>query len=282
MRSFSEIKKNTLVLGRGFLGKAFEIQRFRVLGKDEFSIDPQDPEACLASMPDSEIVVNCIAKSNTRWCETNLEEAVFANATIPKLLSRHCQENGKQFVHISTGCLYDINTTPQQESDFLAAHCGYTVSKWIGEKFCDERDLILRPRLYFGDFKDRNNLICKLRMFTKFLTEINSFTSVHTIVSACQVLLNAEVSGVFNVACDGYATPKELSEWMGLSGESIGIEDLNKETGISLVNSTMDLQKLKKYYQPPTLKDEFTRCVARINRLDFDNEPSKVDHQSSG
>jgi len=251
-----------IVLGKGFLGTKFKMRGYEVWDKKRFQITQK--ENYLFPLDKYNIIVNCIGKSNTRWCEKkeNFATALWSNGILPGILSKYCATHGKKFVHISTGCLYDNGVTPQDEYSLFTAHCNYTVTKWVGEKGCHEQDLILRPRLLFGDFKPegRNNLLCKLPQFTRFLTNWNSYASVDVIVDAFEALIKNEQSGVFNVACDGYASPYEISRWIGLEGEMITAKKLRESEGLHLVNNIMDLSKLRQFYQPPELKDEIMRC----------------------
>ncbi len=253
-----------IVLGRGFLGKKFEQKGFEVWGKDKFELNEGDgllfPRGW--GWLDYDIIINCIAKPNTRWCEKpeNFREALWSNGEVPRILSEFCLEKGRKFVHISTGCLYDSGPYPYTEGDFMATHCNYTVTKWVGEKGLNEGDLVLRPRLLFGDFKDKGNLLCKLPKFTHFLDAFNSYTSVSVLVDAIMALLDKEQSGIFNVACDGIATVHQLAETVGLKGVGITEEELHEREHLYLVNNIMNLDKLKQFYQPPELMDEINRC----------------------
>ena len=217
--------RKTIVLGKGFLGKKFEQRGFEVWGKDKFCIKQEDNQQIkkeqLSRLDNYNVIVNCIAKTDTRWCEKreNFNEALFSNGFVPGILSEYCKRENKKFVHISTGCLYYKKNIPQTEKDFIAAHCNYTVTKWVGEMGCNNQDLILRPRLFFGDFKDRNNLLCKLPKFKRFLTELNSYTSLDILVDAINVLLKENESGIFNVAGEGYATVMDLAEYIGFYGK---------------------------------------------------------------
>lgn len=256
-----------IVLGKGFLGKKFEQKGFEVWGKDEFKLIEGDQiifslETTLSLLQDYDIIINCIAKSNTRWCEEpeNFKGALWSNGTVPGLLSRFCLANGKKFVHVSTGCLYDSGSHPDTEDDFMAAHCNYTVTKWVGEKGLNDRDLIMRPRLLFGDFKDKGNLLCKLPKFTHFLDAYNSYISVSVLVDAIMALLERKQSGIFNVACDGIATVHQLAKTIGLNGIGITEDELHQQEHLYLVNNIMNLDKLKQFYQPPDLMTEVKRC----------------------
>lgn len=257
--------EKTIVLGKGFLGKKFAMRGYEVWDKERFLIT-SDQMVGLANLHKYDVIVNCIAKSNTRWCEKkeNFPSALWSNGIVPGILSDYCAMHNKKLVHISTGCLYDDSVFPQSETSELCAHLNYTVTKWVGEQGCNDQDLILRPRLLFGDFGDRNNLLCKLPKFTHFVTAYNSYTSVDTIVNAVDALLVHNQSGVFNVACDGYATVMDMALWIGLESEGITGKKLREQENLHLVNNTMNISKLRQFYQPPMLQDEVLRCWEAI------------------
>lgn len=262
-------KDRVIVLGRGFLGKQFERNGFRVLGRRDFVFDKDvagftpNSFTALNNIDSYDVIINTIGKANTRWCqeECNWEEVLSVNGFLPSHLSKFCRENGKKFVHISSGCVYDKNNRPQTEDDSITSHVRYVVSKIVGEYGCDtSRDLILRPRLFFGDSYDANNLLCKLKKFSRHLTEINSFTSVQTIVEATESLLKNKQCGVYNVSNKGFTSIQQICNFLGLRGIPISGEDLRDLEGLHLVNSIMDTSKLESFYNPPEIFEEVGRC----------------------
>lgn len=247
------------VVGRGFLGREFERQGFDVFGK-EIAF-----EALLGQLEKYDVVVNCIAKSDTKWCEK--KENFFAvwnsNVKIPSLLSMFCESKGKRFVHISTGCLYD--SPGCDESSEIVAHCVYTMSKWAGEMSLGEKDLILRPRLFFSDVPDKNNLLCKLPKFTKYVDGVSdSFTYTGDIPPAVVALLEADQSGVFNIACEGIGSVFDVAMLLGLDPQWTNIETIRKQLDIHLVNCTMKTDKIKKYYEPSLLGPKLKECFKKL------------------
>jgi len=250
----------TVVLGNGYLGSEFKDQGFTVLGRDEFEVIklPRDQHKYFDKiLSEYDVIINCIATSNTRFCEEYFEEAYFTNCQIPAYLSTWCKKNGKKYVHISTGCLYDKNNIPQKETDFIAAHCNYTLSKWMGEKACQPQDLIIRPRLLF-DYKDNpKNLLLKLKKYNRLTRELDSATSTRTVVQAVTHLLKAEQSGIFNVACEGYISMAEIGTLLGKTTiEEVSIDDVRKQQNLYIVNTIMDISKLKQFYTPSDIKEE--------------------------
>jgi dTDP-4-dehydrorhamnose reductase len=260
--TYGEVSMNkVVVLGSGYLGHEFEKLHYTVLDKERFNLSQiqindslEFPFYMARKLDKFDVVINCIAKSNTRYCEENYNEAFFSNAVIPQVLSQWCNGGNKKFVQISTGCLYDRNDTPQKETDFLSAHCNYTLTKWHGEKGCDfDRDLIIRPRLFFDFSARENNLLNKIKRFDKLCDEKDSVTNVTILTKAIKILIDNECTGAYNVACDGYVSMHEIGLLMGMKKEIISIEEIRRQQGLHLVNSIMDLSKLKKYYTPPNI-----------------------------
>jgi dTDP-4-dehydrorhamnose reductase len=264
------MKQKTIVLGRGFLGKEFERYGFEVWGRDKF----QFPEDNFNNLKDYDVIINCIGIAETRDCEDpeQWKNILNTNSVFVSVLSSYCEKFGKKLVQISTGCVYDKNNSPQKETDFVSSHCRYVVSKLNAEYSCHPNDLILRPRLYFSDQENKNNLLSKLPEFSHHLTEINSYTSTKTIVEATQALLKAKQSGLFNIAQEGYATIEQICKNLGLPEKPLisGLE-LQRSQGLALVNNIMDISKLKRFYQPRKLKEELQSCWTSIT----DERPEK-------
>ena len=263
-----------LVLGNGFLGKQYKKNGFTVWGRDKLDIDPSNIEGSLDVLFTEEVcgkydtIINCIGNAKTRMCEDPIHwNGVYAiNAHLPKVLSDMCDLHGKKFVHISSGCVYDQNNEPQKEDAYLSSHCRYVVAKLAGEFNCRPNDLILRPRLYFGETGDGNNLLSKISKFNTVLTEMNSYTSVQTLVESTIALLKNECSGVFNVAQTGVTNLVHIAEAIGLKVDStISGAQLRDQEGLYLVNNIMDTSKLEQFYKPRPVIDEIKMCWKALN-----------------
>jgi dTDP-4-dehydrorhamnose reductase len=267
--------KNAVVLGKGLLGREFELAGFEVWDRNKFQVsETMSPHEIVSNLLKTEvdIIINCIGKSNTRWCEDrkNFKQALFVNGTLPGYLSDFCKSKGKKFVHISTGCLYDEIGRPCLETDYLATHCAYTVTKYVGEKGCDlDRDIIIRPRLLYSGLKCeyRNNLLMKLPKFSSYLDSFNSITSCRTIVEATKALLEHNQSGAFNCADSDVLTMFEIAKVIGLTeGKTkMSPEELVRSQKLHLVNNVMSIDKLKEFYTPPKTSDELLRCWKELN-----------------
>lgn len=269
-------KETVLVLGDGFLGNTFKRHGYNVLGKKMFYVECNNVSLTWdyirknLSKYNCEVIINCIGKSNTRWCEiqNNFDEALVVNGMFPGILSEVCDEKDIKLVHISTGCLYDITDPPQKETDFTVTHCNYTLTKKLGELGVNPmQELIIRPRLLFGDVVDKNNLLCKMHKFKRLVDAPDSLTSTDVIVKAIEALLEADEVGYYNVACDGHISIFEIGRMLGFpsaNNPAMTPEELRKQENLYLVNNTLDLSKLKQYYQPPNIIDELMRCWMKL------------------
>ena len=256
-------KSKVAVLGHGFLGGEFHNSGYDVLGRIRFSWP-----CSLDCLDGYDTVVNCIGIADTRACEEpgNWARVHDSNAALVRALSDYCESKGKRFVHISTGCVYDRNNSPQREDGFTSSHCRYVVSKLAGEYSCRPGDLILRPRLYFSGVADRNNLFTKLPRFDRHLNEINSYTSTRTIVEAAGALIEHGQSGVFNVAQKGYASIGQLCGFLGIAQKPpVTGDELQREQGLALVNNILDTTKLERFYEPRDLYEEVAGCWDELN-----------------
>lgn len=259
---------NALVLGRGFLGQEFEEHGYAVWDRHSFDWGRDHHPIPPNFFSGFETLINCIGVADTRACEhpDNWDSVFSVNSELPKALSAYCRNHNMKYVHISTGCVYDHNNSPQNESDFTSAHCKYVISKLAAEYFCSSDDLILRPRLYFSYRENRNNLLTKIPQFQHYLTEINSYTSLQTIVEATTALLAAKQTGIFNVAQTNYASIQQICSHLGLpSKPTISGAALQQREEVALVNNILDLTKLQKYYQPRPLLEEISSCWQGLN-----------------
>lgn len=293
----SKLADTTLILGKGFLGTEFIRRGYKYfttradldldkLFKTPGSINGDYKDEIYYALNDiiSEYksvditiknIINCIGIADTRFCEdpNNFQQILNVNGEFVNILSQFCNYKNIKLVHISTGCLYTSKGHLVKETDFIEAHCNYVVSKWVGEMGCNKStDLIIRPRLYFSDVPNKLNLICKLPRFKYILNELNSVTSTRTIVDAVTCLLNHNQTGIFNVCNSGNYTIKQLSEAIGYKwneNQVIRGDDLVKSQGLYLVNNTMDISKLEKFYKPT---DALTEIVALNNIMKKDNK----------
>lgn len=273
------IMDDYLILGSeyGFLTQAFIRNGFEnIFGrKDGFDVTKPETYYLLNHELKSgkyKYVVNTIGLSDTKYCEKNFDKALYVNGLAPKMIYDRCVYCGAKYIHISTGCVYDLADTPQKEDDFIVSHCNYVVSKITAEKWIGDDTLILRPRLLYGDFipydKDGkvryNNILVKIKNFKAFTNKLNSFTNVQTIVDAVKKL--SGTTGVYNVASSGYATMGELAKWVDhpCHDHVLDMDRLRIDNKIYLVNNVMDTSKISDLVELPDIQPDIKECYSRI------------------
>ena len=270
-----------LCLGDGFLGNCFKRNGFTVWGRNKFEYPAMVTYFEQALKDDHfNTVINCIGISNTRFCEDPENWALInkINGELPGELSKVCKRYGVNFVHVSSGCVYDRKDGVVTESSPVASHCRYVVSKLIGEYGCDlTRDLIIRPRLLFDSVPvktKRNNLIQKFSMFSEFLNEFNTVTSNQVIVDSVMSLLDTNCHGVYNCGCTGAYTIEQMATHLGFGcAKSLQDYELCGSQGLVLVNNVMSMLKLIRDsgYTPPDALVELERCNNLLKQCEIND-----------
>jgi len=97
------------------------------------------------------LIFNCIAITNSDYCEKYPDEAFWVNGEIPGLLAQYCRNNEARLIHISTDAVMDINESFKCETELPVGSGIYARSKLAGE------NSIQNPK---GDY-----LICRVNFF---------------------------------------------------------------------------------------------------------------------
>lgn len=227
-----------IAINDGYLGMAFERNNIIVWGPDNFV-----PEKEMDRLLEFDVIINCVSNNNINWCEEHFNAAFYNNALITKAFSNFCSINNKQFVHMSTGCLY-ANAGENKETDPVIARNNYEITKWSSEKFCRKNDLIIRLGPLFGVEHVSDNFLYEATDL-----EARSYASTDVVVNATMALIGASQNGIFNVACDGAAII-----------EKARIKEVSFNDGLSL-------NKLKNFYKPPKMQDEIIRCLGELSKI---------------
>ena len=169
-----------------------------------------------------ELVINCAGKCgspNIDWCELTEENRQLTeqvNAFGPRVLFDAVRrETAAPFVHLSSGCLWDVDddNEPLTEEETPDPPSFYSETKMMGEYGLQGQDaIIIRLRMPLDSVPHPRNLIDKLRGYKYVLDVPNSVTTVETLMRATMHLVKKRCTGVYNVV-DGTTTGAEL---MGL------------------------------------------------------------------
>ena len=193
-----------LVLGDGYVGSAYKNDGYHCITSNEFRYNGTNFCHLIELIADYDVIVNCIAKTDTKWTEQpeNFLQTWRTNVELVQKLSHHCEITGQRFVQISTGDLYgnSFEWEKNVETNFnLNSETNYRLTKLVAERLCSPNDLILRIRLPFDARNHPKNLVIKSRKFNKFYHWTNVYTYVPDLIKATNILLEKDLSGIFNV-----------------------------------------------------------------------------------
>lgn len=211
---------NTLVLGRGKLGKHLErIDGFTSIPRIRCDVTKKDQIVDLInSIPSKpDVIVNSAAKTNLEDCEKNKSIAFQTNTVGVANILDVCSDMGIKFVQISSGCLFDGNDSVSTEETQPTPSVWYTYTKKWADEYIQNYGyndyLILRPRQMVSAISDPTNMITKFCNYEKIYAhdELNSITCVEDFCKMLLFLLENNKVGVYNCCNDGAVTPYEIA-----------------------------------------------------------------------
>lgn len=182
---------------------------------------------------DPDVVVNCASMTDVDACERNEERAQVLNGSAPGGLARHCEDQGVEFVHVSTDYVFDgAARTPYTESAEPDPVQVYGESKLAGERAvreASETAPILRLSFVWGLHRSSGEFTGfpawvhgrlqsgeNVPLFTdQWVTPTRAGQAAETVFE----LLDHDATGCYNVACTSCVTPYEfgtvLADCMG-------------------------------------------------------------------
>lgn len=183
--------KKVVILGDGLLGSELEkITGWEVLSRKRTNLDIEDLSTVYSSLEKYEVVVNCIAFTDTYSSDKDKHYNV--NYRFPMNISDYCIKESKKLVHISTEFVYANNTRPPTEEEIpLPDTTWYAYSKLLADEY----------------IKARNNkaLICRLLHkpnpfpYSEVWNVRTTGDSVDKIAMLVKKLIEKNATGIFNV-----------------------------------------------------------------------------------
>ena len=220
-------------LGRGFVADhlPYPIIKKRLPLADDW-IDS------ILSAYEPDVLINCIGKTgrpNVDWCESNKEDTMNANVTLPLLLADYCQRNKVHLIQIGSGCIYfgespnfhhvqgdgspmpDVGhnthswvmTLPARkiedgwkETDFANPQSFYSKTKYSCDLMLGQLPYVttLRIRMPVSDKDVPRNLINKLRGYKQVIDIPNSMTFMSDLTRCIDWAVQTRPGGIFHVA----------------------------------------------------------------------------------
>lgn len=268
--------KSILILGhRGQVGQILQ----RELSKAGYSVLTYDNKihpgsvievGFLSLIEKAEVIINCAAISNTRYCETHWQESLFINTEFPIWLAKKINEfPWKHLINLSTGCIFDGNKEPHYEGSKPTPHIAYSRQKLMAEtiRWMTNDVLILRPRMIFSELPIKSNLLYKIHGFKHFLAEKNSMTAAIDLANFIKIAIEKRILGIYNFCNEGLSSPYEIKIMMQdiLNWHypifEISKKSLHREIGLELTDTWLESNKLSKHYTLPPVEQRIREMI---------------------
>lgn len=192
---------------------------------------------------DCDVLVHCAANTNVEQCELNINACYRDNTLLSEVLAYICQELNMKFVFISsTGIYGSYKSNPYNEYDDVKPPTVHHRSKFVAEQRIQtfvSNFLIIRTGWLFGGSTTsiKNFIINRLNEASKsngvIHSDIQQFgnpTYVKDVAERILLLLNDNVSGVFNCVNTGVATRYDyVKKIIKLSHFDVKVEPLKEK-----------------------------------------------------
>lgn len=226
---------------------------------------------------DIDTVVNCSGFTgvpNIDEAETRKEECWELNVLSPIRVNEACDKLGINYIHISSGCIFDGYQKPWEETDkpnygiFENHSSFYSKSKHAFEIFSQNlRGKVLRIRMPFTKDENRRNYIHKIGKYKNLIDYQNSKTYIPDLCGVVKTLIedyrgtwcNREV---YNVVNPGALWTHEVCDIMARYGRQndywkfVPLRDIGTVAGRS--NCLMSSEKIEKIFPMKTETEAFT------------------------
>lgn len=188
------ITNNILILGDGYVGRNLHVhltrQGFSVTTKSSEELDYHDEKVLGKYILNSGIttIINCsgfTGRPNIDEAEIKKELCWKLNVVSPLKINQLCDKFGINYLHISSGCVYDGYEKAWSETDtpnyglFQPHSSFYSKSKHAFENLSENlRGIVLRIRMPFHHDSSHRNYISKIRGYDNLIQYKNSKTYI--------------------------------------------------------------------------------------------------------
>jgi dTDP-4-dehydrorhamnose reductase len=194
-----------VVIGNGLLGKEIvRLSNWDCVSRSTHDFDFADVTTVYQHIKDYDIIINCIAHTDTYSDDKNLHWAI--NYKAVSRLTDWCSENGKKLVHISTDYVYANSTGLPTENDVpIHANNWYSYTKLLADGYIELKSnnyLLIRcghkefPFKYTGAWSDVKG----------------NFDYVQRIADGIIRLVALQREGIYNVGSSDSHTMHDLAK----------------------------------------------------------------------
>ena len=185
--------KSVIILGKGYIGTAlFEyLNTFKipVIHVSRADVDYNDYYTLLnfLTVVDPQYVINCsgfTGKPNIDEAEIKSKECWALNVTGPVEVNRACRSKSIEYIHISTGCIYNGYDKVYTEKDFpnfglMAKDSSfYAKSKHAYELSGGNYGMTLRIRMPYCSYQHDRSFLTKILKYDNLINTRNSKTAL--------------------------------------------------------------------------------------------------------
>jgi UDP-glucose 4,6-dehydratase len=227
------------------------------------------------------VIVNCagyIGKPNVDACELAKADCIEGNVLFPAMLSQLCADRGYQYVHISSGCIYDGHSkhfTEEDASNFDFQNGSfYSGTKALAEKVVIQNNpsgYIFRLRIPFDEYSCPRNYLTKLLTYDTLLDAENSLSHRGDFAKYSIQLIEQNVpKGIYNITNKGSVTAKDVVELIkqyNLSNKDFkffdNLESFGKETVAPRSNCVLDTTKIEQYIKIRTAQQALEEAISK-------------------
>lgn len=256
---------NILVVGRGWTGT--KVFNHLVSLGNVVTLAPH--YAAVEELRRSSVydwVVNCAGVTgtpNVDACENNKSHTIYGNTIFPGVLHEAAVQNGARFAHFSSGCIYmgdvtDVNAPPNYFGST------YSISKGVSDVYLKEKAQVYRIRMPFTGNAEPKNYLYKVYNYAKTAKLIdagrNSLTDLDEAVKvACDLMLDEEANGYYNLVNKGSVSMHELADLMGIQPQWFTQEEFRATTAAGRSTCTIPA-----YEGMSDLKEALVRSIASM------------------
>lgn len=197
-----------------------------------------------------EVVINAIGHTgkNVDECEFDRDKTLTANSFAPLIIAEWCIRNNAKLVHLSSGCIFneEYEEWPNYFNLFYSRSKIYADMPLtrIAKKY---GFLVLRLRVPLDDSPHQKNILTKLIQYKKAINIPNSVTYIPDFLKVTQQLVLRDISGTFNVVCDGAITYPSILEEYRLYRKDFDYEIVTlRGLGLERTNIILPVESLKK------------------------------------
>jgi dTDP-4-dehydrorhamnose reductase len=237
---------------------------------------------------DSKItIINCagfVGKPNVDACENNKEECFEANSILPFLLSSLCKEEGYNFCHISSGCIYNgyKKTFCEEDQPNFNFNNGsfYSGSKAFGEKLVlklNPDSYIFRLRIPFNGENCKRNYLTKLLSYDRLINMQNSLSHLGDFVEHCIELIAKQApKGIYNITNKGSIDAQSITcmmkKHLKIKKEFKFFSNLDyfmQEITAPRSNCILDTSKVEQYVNIRNVEEAVENSIIELGKNEF-------------